>query len=219
MRRGGTIMTDLPAGFRLRHAREADHPMLNRVCLLTGNSGEDGTDLQDDPDLLGLAYAVPYQVRDPDFAFVLEDDGGVCGYVLGTPDTAGFVAWLDAVWYPPLRARLRNPGPDAALWQNSDWVRWRICGPIAPPSADMARYPAHLHIDLLPRARGKGIGRAMIGRQLRALAEAGCPGVHLEVATKNLRAQDFYRKLGFQLTATHPDFLVMARTLGSSAGG
>ena len=59
-------------------------------------------------------------------------------------------------------------------------------------------YPSHLHIDLLPRAQGKGLGRSMIEQLIERLGAGGSPGVHLGVSTRNTRAQAFYQRLGFQ---------------------
>jgi ribosomal protein S18 acetylase RimI-like enzyme len=212
-------MADLPHGFHIRHASAFDHADLLHICLKTGNAGLDGTDQQDDPDLLGMVYAVPYQVFYPDFAFVLEDGLGVCGYVFGAPDTVAFHAWMDQTWCPPLRIRLRNPGPDPAHWQKSDWLRWRIHAPSQRPPVDLTRYPGHGHIDLLPRAQGKGLGAAMLARMMGALRDAGCPGLFLEVSPRNPRALGFYDKLGFK-TLDPPglvnDTVYMALALGKT---
>jgi ribosomal protein S18 acetylase RimI-like enzyme len=206
-------MTDGVPGFTIRRAVPEDHAALTDICLKTGDLGEDGTHLQDDPDLLGLVYALPYQVFAPDFAFVAEDTAGVCGYVLGVPDTRAFDDWMDRVWYPPLRARLRNPGPDEFLWRGSDWVRRRVFAPVAGPHFDLTRYPAHGHIDLLPRARGKGLGREMMARLGAALARAGAPGMYLEVGHENVKAQAFYRRIGFDRLDSRPDAVIMGKVL------
>lgn len=184
--------------FTIRLATPADHPALSRICLLTGNAGEDATAQQDDPTLLGLVYALPYQVFAPDFAFVAEDDQGVAAYILGAPDTLAYQAWADSTWYPPLRARLADPGPDPARWRGSDGLRRVIHAPPGPPPVDLGRFPAHGHIDLLPRAQGRGLGKALMARLLQALSAAGVPGLHLGVSPANLRALGFYARLGFQ---------------------
>ena len=53
----------------------------------------------------------------------------------------------------------------------------------------VARYPSHLHIDLLPRGQGQGHGRLLIESLLDLLRAGGSGGVHLGVSPTNLRAQ------------------------------
>jgi ribosomal protein S18 acetylase RimI-like enzyme len=55
-----------------------------------------------------------------------------------------------------------------------------------------------LHIDLLPRAQGRGYGRRMIEALLERLRGRGVPGVHLGVSVHNGRAVGFYERLGFR---------------------
>ena len=52
----------------------------------------------------------------------------------------------------------------------------------------LGEYPSHLHIDLLPRAQGRGNGRALMETFLAALTERGSPGVHLGTSPQNVRA-------------------------------
>ncbi|GID64913.1 hypothetical protein Acy02nite_27940 [Actinoplanes cyaneus] len=58
---------------------------------------------------------------------------------------------------------------------------------------ELAGYPAHLNIDLLPPYQGKGLGRRLIEVFL-AKAQAG---VHVGMVTANVRARGFYDRLGF----------------------
>jgi GNAT superfamily N-acetyltransferase len=197
----------------LRRATPADHAALRLVCLKTGDSGQDATHIQDDPDLLGQVYAVPYQVGAPDFAFVLEDAEGVCGYLFGAPDTRAFHGFLTGTWFPPLRQGLRDPGPDPSAWRGSDWVRAIIHRPPGLPPIDLSRYPAHGHIDLLPRARGHGVGRRAMAHLMAELAKAGAPGMHLEVSAENPDALAFYRRLGFEEAGRTPGVVWLARDL------
>ena len=76
----------------------------------------------------------------------------------------------------------------------------------------MAGYPAHLHIDLLPRAQGQGHGRRLMTAMFDRLTAAGASGVHLGVRRTNTRAIAFYEKLGF--TPTPDDLgILMTRRL------
>jgi RimJ/RimL family protein N-acetyltransferase len=191
------MAVELAPGFALRHARRSDHDALCDVCLKTGDSGADATGREDDPRLIGQIWTLPYQVLEPDFAFVIEDRDGVAGYVLGTPDTRRFDALLEEKWFPALRRTIRDPGQDETTWRGSDWARHRIhhMEYVFPPS--LHPYPAQAHIDLLPRAQGRGVGWRAMTFIMARLAAAGAPGLHLHVSPANLRAQRFYAKLGF----------------------
>ncbi|WP_448059866.1 GNAT family N-acetyltransferase [Cellulomonas hominis] len=93
-----------------------------------------------------------------------------------------------------------EPGPQLVAddrMQDAVLVR-RLHHPeeIAPADV-LARYPAHLHIDLLPRAQGGGLGRRLITALADALRERGIPGVHLGVEASNTGARAFYARIGF----------------------
>jgi ribosomal protein S18 acetylase RimI-like enzyme len=60
-----------------------------------------------------------------------------------------------------------------------------------------SRFPAHLHIDLLPRIQGRRIGRRLIEALVASLRDQGSPGLHLTVGDGNPKAVGFYRHVGF----------------------
>lgn len=190
---------DFGGGYFLRKALPGDHAALNMVCLKTGDSGKDATDKEDDPDLLGLIYAVPYQVYAPDYAFVVEGPNGVCGYILGAPDTPSLYAWMGREWFPPIAARLSDPGADESRWQGSDWARYAIHHPEFVYPDVLHPYPAHGHIDLLEEARGRKIGTRGMRYLMEKLRATGAGGMHLQVSPVNHSAQAFYRTLGFEV--------------------
>jgi ribosomal protein S18 acetylase RimI-like enzyme len=192
------MIIDFGGGFFLRHATADDHPALCSVCLKTGDAGKDATWQEDDPALLGQIYAVPYQVLEPNLAFAVDSADGVAGYLFGVLDTNSFNARLARDWYPALRQRVADPGPDQSAWRNSDWVRHAIHHPDFGIPKALKAFPSHGHIDLLPQARGRGIGRRCIDFLEGQLAGAGSPGLFLDVHPSNARAQRFYEALGYQ---------------------
>lgn len=192
------MSTDLGDGFFIRLATPADHAALKHICLATGDAGNDATAREDDPDLLGLIYAVPYQIYDPRFAFLVEGAAGPAGYVLGALDTAAFNARLMAEWYPKLQADVADAPADRSTWRGSDQYRWLIHHPEVDLPDDLALYPSHAHIDLLPQTRGKGIGRKAMATLEAALRDAGSPGLHLYIDPRNRNAWRFYEAIGFR---------------------
>ncbi len=192
----------MPSTLSIRHASLADLPGVYRVCLQTGDAGADATGSWRDPDLLGHVWAGAYVVGAPDLAFVVtHPDSGVCGYFFGCADTRAFEAWQEAAWWPPLRAAYPLRA-DQSL--EAELVHVIHHPPLAPDDI-VAEYPAHLHIDLLPVARGLGIGRVLVDRLLAELRVRGVPGVHLEVAASNANAIAFYQHLGFEVLRPNSD--------------
>ena len=180
-------------GFQIEPYRPELLPDLHRICLLTGDSGQDATHMYTNPNTPGDFFAVPYAVLEPDLTFVLTDELGACGYVLGTRDSAAFESFMNSVWLPPLRQKY---AVTSSSLPSELWLLEMIGeGYKTPPNSEL--YPAHLHIDLLPRAQGQGWGRKIMKVFLERLRELGAPGVHLGVGKKNPNAIAFYERLGF----------------------
>jgi ribosomal protein S18 acetylase RimI-like enzyme len=196
----------------IRLYRPGDLDALYRICLETGDGGADATALHRCPELLGHAFAAPYAILEPSLAFVAEDDAGVAGYVLGALDTRSFEDRLESDWWPALRARYPDP-PMYGPWTPDQRVAHHIHHPDRAPKELTESYPSHLHVDLLPRLRGGGIGGRLIQTLLAALRAQGSRGVHLHVRLRNERAIGFYRHLGFVEIAADPVSLVFAMEL------
>ena len=196
----------------IRPFRGGDEASLYEVCRRTANSGEDATGHHDDPDLLGHVYIGPYLRLEPDFALVLADDDGSAGYVIGTPDTRDFEARCERSWWPPLRQQYPLESYDEG---DRDFRLVRLLyAPHTPPDDVVAEHPAHLHIDLLPRAQGQGHGRRLMTALFDRFRAAGAGGVHLGVSRANQRAIAFYDRLGFAPVAdTSAGAILMARRL------
>jgi ribosomal protein S18 acetylase RimI-like enzyme len=194
---------------RIEAAGLHDLPGAYRVCLLTGDAGRDATGMYRDPDLLGHIYVGPYLAQGSATQLVVVDDAGVCGYLLSTDDTSAFEAWAERSWWPALRTRYPSPSdgsPDAEL------VRL-IHAPEVTPAELTEAYPAHLHIDLLERARGRGLGRALVQRLLGELRDRGIRGVHLGADASNTNAIGFYEHLGFRTVDHEPGGVIMGISL------
>jgi ribosomal protein S18 acetylase RimI-like enzyme len=189
----------------IRPYRPGDLDALYRICLLTGDAGQDATSLYQDPKLLGHIFAAPYGLFEPSLAFVAEDAAGVGGYILGALDTQAFAEQLESEWWPGLRTRYPGPPPGlpAERWTPDQQMASFIHHPWRIPEELARRYPSHLHIDLLPRLQASGYGRQLTRTLIAALRDQGSRGVHLHVPKANRRAASFYWHLGFtELPAT-----------------
>jgi ribosomal protein S18 acetylase RimI-like enzyme len=182
----------------VRPYRPDDLPALYEICLRTGAAGEDagGSYPESDHDLLGAIFAAPYAVLEPELAFVVDDGHGqAVGYVLGTGDTAGFANRFREEWLPTVAERF--PAPAGEPGTPSEVMAELLHHPERIVLPELAAYPAHLHIDVLPDFQRGGHGRALMTAFLGALADRGVPAVHLGMLTTNVRARAFYDRLGF----------------------
>ena len=180
----------------IRPVEPTDLDALYEVCLRTGDAGEDATSRFEDPRLLGEVYVGPYLMMPSGIGFIAVEDRVPSGYALAAVDTRRFEAECEAEWWPALRARHPQPVVDDLSTDDAEIIAL-IHDPESPPDEVAARYPAHLHIDLLPVLQGRGLGREMMSRLLDELRARNVPGVHLGVDARNQRAVGFYEHLGF----------------------
>ena len=119
-----------------------------------------------------------YLRDDPQFAYLAFDaSGDVAGYVVGAIDD------------PVLSERFADVGYFAAF---GDLTR---------------KYPAHLHVNLAPAFRNRGIGGRLIEAFVAEAKRSGAPGVHV-VTSANSDNVRFYNRNGF---------IEVARTKGSTS--
>ncbi|CAL4859129.1 GNAT family N-acetyltransferase [Microbacterium sp. MM2322] len=187
---------------RIRPFRPGDEPALAEICLRTADAGGDGTGIFEDDAIWAHIWVLPYAERHPDLAFVVEEeDGTVSGYVVGTPDTDAFEQWFRDEWWP--RHAHKWPKPEKEITRQDGTLLYAY-GRGEKPEPFAAEFPAHLHIDLLPQAQGKGAGRRLIETLFAALRERGVRGLHLVASAENTGAMAFYTRLGFAPLPSSP---------------
>lgn len=177
------------------------------VCVRTADGGGDATGLFSTDDLMPDIFAGPYLELEPGLAFVLDDGARVVGYVLGTADTVWWAAQQRARWLPTVAAKYPLPADPQT---REEHLVDLLHHPERNVHPELAGYPAHLHIDILPGHQGGGWGRALMRTFLGALRERGVPAVHLTMLTANTPARAFYDRLGFiELPLVIPEVTVL----------
>ncbi|MEV8377395.1 GNAT family N-acetyltransferase [Kribbella sp. NPDC056861] len=180
----------------IRPYRPSDRDAVADICVRTADNGGDSRSLYPDLDLMPSIFALPYVVLEPEFAFVLADDADhPVGYILGTADTPTFARRFRTEWLPGLLERY--PAPTDPPGTPTELMISLMHDPERLVIPEVAAYPAHLHIDLLPQYQRAGHGRALMDTLLAALAAAGIPAIHLTMLTSNTPARAFYDRLGF----------------------
>lgn len=199
------------SGESVRKFQEKDRPDLYHVCLATGDSGAGAFHLYNQKDMLGEIYVGPYLSFQPELSLTLIQ-GGVAGYALAALDTRIFEDTLSKKWWPLIQEKYSIRSPENFNEREKNLFNY-IQNPPLRPEEVVKHYPSHLHIDLLEKAQGRGIGKAMMHLLIETLREQGSKGVHLGMGATNARAFTFYTKLGFTLLNKNDDEWTMGLKL------
>ena len=156
---------------QVRPYRAGDRERVRRIAFETGYMGESPAWYWRDAPSFADAWTGYYTDREPESAFVAADGDAVVGYLVGCADTARAPKAADAIVRLMLRRQLLlRPGTAGFFWRSF----WDVLRDGNVPSAELSdpRWPAHLHINLLPAARGHGAGRGLDRRVARPAAPA-----------------------------------------------
>ena len=143
-------------------------------------------------------YLVPYLDHEPESVFVAVVDGELAGYLAGSLGTA--VPSESTRMERAIREHrlILRRGP-AAFFARSllDLASAAVRRQSTAGELDDPRWPAHLHINLLPRARGTGAAAGLMELWSARLRETGTPGCYLQTLVENRRATRFFERVGF----------------------
>ncbi|RLW08957.1 hypothetical protein DV515_00003073 [Chloebia gouldiae] len=157
--------------------------------------------LMDHPDLLGDRLLGSFLSLSPEYTFVLEDEGGPCGYAAGALHAEGFLQQRDSSWLPAIRHKyppgLGTGGP--ALGQDAleEAVLFFHAEPLAVPQPVLRRFPSLVQLGTAPRVLDVGASRSLALCLLSALRANGSRGVFCQVSDTDRQQLSFYSKLGF----------------------
>jgi len=183
----------------VRPYRPADADALYAISLATADAGDDASHLYEDKRLVGAIYSAPYAALDPDLVVIAADDEGVGGFALGTVDTVAWEKRLEQSWWPPLRRHYAAPDPETRNGWSADQRRISmIHNPERVPAQVARDFPAHLHLNIVPRLQRRGAGTQLFHAWLQLASARGASAMHVGVNQANARAIGFWDKIGFR---------------------
>lgn len=179
----------------VRPYRSEDRHAVRRIVFDTGYMGDPVDFLWSDPESFADLIACYYTDREPESLFVVEIEGEVKGFLMGCVDTRRSLgAPREQSMRLMRRGALLRPGVASFLWRSI----WDVARDGIPEEALLdPRWPAHLHIDLLPEARGRGFGRRLMNAWFERLRGLQVPGVHLGTFAENANAIPFFEACGY----------------------
>jgi hypothetical protein len=183
--------------FIIRSYRQSDRAAVRRLCCRTGFLGEPIDPVYEDPELFADFLTTYYTNREPESSFVLELDGEIKGYLLGSrkPLRNQLYSFVQNIWLF-IRALARYPRYNE---RSRRFIRWMIShGWREVPAAP--RCTPHFHINLLPEARKVSTTRALISAYLRYLYRCGEKRVYGQIVTfESRRGEKMFERYGFRV--------------------
>ncbi|MCU0916264.1 MAG: GNAT family N-acetyltransferase [Planctomycetes bacterium] len=189
----------------IRKYRPEDREAVREISWNTADQGRTVDLYFHDHEAVADVLTRCYTDWEPQSLWVAEWDRAVVGYLTGCLDTRCCN-----------RVMTRKVGPRAvagairrgALWRAETWrlaaalIGTALLG--GRPKVDLDRYPAHLHINLRPGFRGRGLGRRLIDQFRRQALELGAQGIHLVAWGENEGGRRFFEAMGFRLLRQQP---------------
>ena len=200
---------------RIRLYTPADRSAIRRLCWETGDRGRPLEHVFSDLDSVADVLTRYYTDEDATATWVAESSGGIVGYLTGCLDD---VRYRQAMWRRILPQAVGGAIGRGALGRLQTWQLLRAValacrrGGFDRPAALREQYPAHLHLNLQERFRGRRIGQRLLEPFLAHARRERVPGMHAAVRSTNHRACRFFERRGFTVLSRHPSM-----TLGAAA--
>ncbi len=184
-----------------RFKKEYVQDIIN-ICYRTGFYGEDLTKQKvfKDKKLFAMRFVLHYTRFQPEFCFVYKENGKVAGYVVGTDNTKEQEADFTKSMYPRIIMRMY-----LFTWWYSYTSFRHIKSFLKPESesvldnSSIEKYPAHLHMNVLPGFQSRGIGQQLLDAFVSTMRDNDVAGIHLGTSSENKKAVPFYEKNKFVL--------------------
>jgi len=194
-------MSEQSGPLRFRTVRGEDIEGIAEVCYRTGYHGEDltGSGRFNDRRLFALLFSLYYPLYEPENGFVAADNAGaIVGYCIGTADSRVQAGRFRRCMLPRILLRALA----VSWWRHPEsfreLVHFNRVNSMHGGLDDLYdRYPAHLHINLLPACQSRGAGSELLALFESRVRAAGARGIHLVTSERNLKALPFYRKHGY----------------------
>ncbi|KAJ4949517.1 hypothetical protein JOQ06_021028 [Pogonophryne albipinna] len=148
------------------------------------------------PDVIGDRCLGPCLVLSPEYCFILEDELGVCGCVLGILDVRMFAKRCQASWMPAMRDKYPTKGGNTHP-NPQDLIQLMEEDQGEYPESLLFHFPSQLRLDALPELVDVSVSRTLLTAMLTALKANGSQGVFCEVQPTDRQRLEFLTKLGF----------------------
>lgn len=183
---------------KIREARKEDLERVEYICKMTADEKSKNEELAGK--VTARLYSTYYINEETKNCFVLEDDGIVVGYIACAENYKSFKKLFKTKYAQEIKVLDKGAGAFASVLP----IPYMFFG---------RKYPAHLHINLLPEYQSKGYGAKMIEALVERLKNKGIKGVMLMASKENTGAVRFYKRNGFNIIISAFGGVVMGKKL------
>uniref|UniRef100_A0A3Q2GMF2 protein O-GlcNAcase n=1 Tax=Cyprinodon variegatus TaxID=28743 RepID=A0A3Q2GMF2_CYPVA len=138
----------------------------------------------------------PCLALSPEYSFILEDELGICGCVLGILDVRSFAKRCQGSWIPAMRDKYPPKG-NGTHSNTLELVQLMEEDQGEYPDSLLYHFPSQLRLDALPELVDISVSRTLLTALLTALKANGSQGVFCEVQPTDHQRLEFLTKLGF----------------------
>ncbi|HEY2801138.1 MAG TPA: hypothetical protein VGI85_11115 [Chthoniobacterales bacterium] len=181
----------------IRSYRPTDRAAVRELCCRTGFLGNAIDPVYEDRQLFADFLTTWYTDHESESSFVLEINGELCGYLLGSrrPLLNQLYSFQQNVVLF-IRALLRYPRYNR---RSRRFIRWMIMNGWREVPAAPSHTP-HFHINLLPEARKVSTTRALMSAYLSYLYRCGEKRVYGQIVTfESRRGEKMFERYGFKV--------------------
>jgi hypothetical protein len=183
--------------YTIRSYRRHDRDAVRQLCCQTGFLGTPIDPVYEDRQLFADFLTTYYTDWEPESSFVIEIDGEIRGYLLGSRKPLRnqlYSFWQNVSLF--LKALTRYFRYSAA---SRRFVRWILMNGWREVPAAPRRVP-HFHINLLPEARKMSTTRALMSAYLSYLYRCGEKRVYGQIVTfESRRGEQMFERYGFKV--------------------
>ena len=182
----------------VRRYQETDRQELLELFARAGDGSPTG-DLWGHVPSEAAIYLTPYLDHEPGSVFVAVADGALVGYLAGSLGGGAMASEEDRMVRAISRylVFLRPRAMPFFARSIVDGVRAKRAGDASAGELDDPRWPAHLHVNVAPEARGTGLAQGLMAAFQEHVRAAGVPGAYLQTLVENERAARFFARAGF----------------------
>lgn len=191
------VSISLSSGIVIRSYHATDRARVRELCCETGFLGQDIGPIFEDRELFSDYLTRYYTDIEPESSFVLEQDGVIKGYLLGScsPLKQQIFSFFNNIKLF-FRGMSRYPRYNKATRDFIGWIlrnSWKEV-PAAP------RRSAHFHFNILPEAQGLANSSALMNTYLDYLRKKGVTSVYGQVVTfETRRGARVFERYGFRV--------------------